>query len=63
MLIGFQKVLGFFNPPGTFYVQAKCSCMHGRAISSLWKELLDRNTIAKQTVTFSALSLAQIRIP
>lgn len=45
MLIGFQKVLFFFffNPLGTLDVQAKCSYTHDRAISSLWKVLLDRN--------------------
>lgn len=65
MLIGFQKVVGccFFNPPGTFYVQAKCFYTHDRAISSLWKVLLDRNTIAEQTLTSSELLLVQIGIP
>lgn len=33
----------FFNPLRTLDVQAKCSYMHDRAISSLWKVLLDRN--------------------
>lgn len=65
MLIGFQKVEGccIFNPPGTFYVQAKCFCTHDRAISSLRKVLLDRNTIAEQTLTSSELLLVQIGIP